>query len=951
MVAELIRAGAAEKSGDTLRQNAGMIAKELNALGIELKYTKNVGGDKPALHEGLALALERSELIILLGGIGMAQEDITKEILARGFNIELAAHEESLPVIKENYRKSKKRPPSGWQRQALVPEGATVFINERGFSPAFVLDSGSQCILCLPESPKEFMPLLVNDIFPYLADFAEGEIASTDICVEGISAAAAAKLLGGLMVSENPAAALYPMSKGKQLLRISARAENKTLASVICAPAVTEARAKLGKAAAPSKGGELLAYAEEPVQKGPWLRNILPWKGDEKSELVRKTILSTAIIILLSSGLYIGNYYYSAMANKGMVSSMEEMLAGDASRPDGYPADYLAKFVPWWEINSDVAGRIEIADTPLKYAIVQADDNDYYLRRTFYKKDDKHGVPFVDFRVNLKKESTNTLIYGHNMTDGQIFGELINYKDLNYYKAHPVIQFDSVYREGKYKIAAVVLTTANDPEFDYHNFIDKKNDADMQSFIDKFTVRSLINTGVDVKPSDKLLTLSTCDYSFRDPVTGGRIARLVVIGRKVRAGESPEVDTANVKMNPNPLMPGQYYKKPNSSSVAAGGGVASSSSAVSSESSASSGGETSSASETSSSGAESDSSSNSDFEVISSEGSSESSFESSSASSESSSESSESQSSSQIPPEPSIEEPSESSNTDFEVEPLPSGSSSRNSSSSKKSSSEEEYSGDDYDVSGGAVSKTDIVYINGHELEAYDAICQMTMNETGGTFKAEALKAQAVAMTSRLVSRGGDISGMALRAPNAAVKNAVNAVWGETIMSGGKTVDAYFYSISAGATNTAKEVWGGTIPCHNQTVESPWDENEPGYRVNKTMSQSDVIDRVYNSYGVDLSEVPEDDWFSVDSKTGGGYNAKMTIGGERSTTGRALRENVLGLRSAAFDWEFSGDNVIFTTYGYGHGVGMSQHGANAMAKEGSGYIEILEHYYPGCRVG
>ena len=113
-----------------------------------------------------------------------------------------------------------------------------------------------------------------------------------------------------------------------------------------------------------------------------------------------------------------------------------------------------------------------------------------------------------------------------------------------------------------------------------------------------------------------------------------------------------------------------------------------------------------------------------------------------------------------------------------------------------------------------------------------------------------------------------------------------------------------------------------------------------------------------------MSEVPVEDWFTVESYTSGGYNDEMTVGGYDTVqksgssafrtgatiTGRILRENVLNLRSACFTWEESGNHIVFTTKGYGHGVGMSQWGAIEMAKQGYSYVEILEYYYPGASV-
>ena len=111
-----------------------------------------------------------------------------------------------------------------------------------------------------------------------------------------------------------------------------------------------------------------------------------------------------------------------------------------------------------------------------------------------------------------------------------------------------------------YKIFAVVVCKADDPDFDYHNFIDSDSDAAKNEYIEKIVKRSIIKTTVDVKASDRLLTLSTCDYTFRDPDTNKLIARLVIFGRALRDGESEAVNVNAATLNPNPLMPKQWYE-------------------------------------------------------------------------------------------------------------------------------------------------------------------------------------------------------------------------------------------------------------------------------------------------------------------------------------------------------------------------------------------------------
>ena len=225
--------------------------------------------------------------------------------------------------------------------------------------------------------------------------------------------------------------------------------------------------------------------------------------------------------------------------------------------PAGYPSDYDKSFAALWEINPDIVGWISIDGTDLDYPVVQTTDNTTYYRTNFEGEYSEHAVPFVDAAVDLSKPSTNTIIYGHNIrTDGQMFNILKGYTSLEYYQQHPVVQFDSVYRKGKYKIISVFYTSTlaeHGEIFPYHEFIDAASEQETQEYIDDVLIRSIINTGVDVLPSDELLTLSTCTYEFHE-------ARFVIVARKVRDGESETVDTSQATMNPSPLYPDIWYQ-------------------------------------------------------------------------------------------------------------------------------------------------------------------------------------------------------------------------------------------------------------------------------------------------------------------------------------------------------------------------------------------------------
>ncbi|MCI8480421.1 MAG: stage II sporulation protein D [Oscillibacter sp.] len=180
------------------------------------------------------------------------------------------------------------------------------------------------------------------------------------------------------------------------------------------------------------------------------------------------------------------------------------------------------------------------------------------------------------------------------------------------------------------------------------------------------------------------------------------------------------------------------------------------------------------------------------------------------------------------------------------------------------------------------------------------------------------------------------------------VEEAVGTTDGQTILYGGVPVLAVFHSSSAGLTRGAGEVWMNDLP-YLQPVDSP----EPADSIPNYYSRVEFTAEEFREKF--LAAHPEADfsgkvsgWLRDAAKDTAGSVAKVTVGGV-PVRGSSLR-TILGLRSACFDWEVQDGKLVFFVTGYGHGVGMSQYGANAMAEAGSGYQEILTHYYTGVTV-
>ncbi|MEG0664065.1 MAG: class B sortase, partial [Clostridia bacterium] len=314
---------------------------------------------------------------------------------------------------------------------------------------------------------------------------------------------------------------------------------------------------------------ENLYEDEENIEELPlkWYQKVFkavfPLKTDPKSEIIRKLILIFAVPIFLISGFFVTKYYIDSYNNDQLIQSLKNKYNETTTVPQekkdeiGYPSDYIDSFFELYKQNKDVKGYIKIDGTAIDFPIVQYTDNDYYLRRDFNKKNSDHGIPFFDFRVDLKRPATNFLIYGHNMHDKQMFNEILNYKNLDYYKNHPIITMDTVYEKSQWKVFAAYVANASSedgPVFQYHNFINCTNETIYNNFIDQVELRSIIQTGVDVKYGDQLLTLSTCTYEIGS-------GRFVVMARKVRPGESTSVNTSSATLNPAPLYPDKWYEK------------------------------------------------------------------------------------------------------------------------------------------------------------------------------------------------------------------------------------------------------------------------------------------------------------------------------------------------------------------------------------------------------
>ncbi|MBQ7860717.1 MAG: sortase [Clostridia bacterium] len=323
-------------------------------------------------------------------------------------------------------------------------------------------------------------------------------------------------------------------------------------------------------------------------------------KNLSSSELIRRAILTVSVVAIIFACYSLYNEYRLHKQNQQVMSNISDLIITEATvpTPTTNPQDSLAttkkpnktttkptttrpltpaeqwellkkenpdlifpenmqlKYAKLYAQNPDFVGYLYAEGSELDSPIVQGEDDEEYVEKNFYGEDTKYACPFVTARNEIQTLDTNTVIFGHHMRDGSIFACLDQYRTLEGYKEAPVISFNTIYQDYNFKVIATMITNINpedDNNYVFNYFWTNLNTSlNYSAYLNQLSQRSLYDTGVDVTPSDKLLTLSTCCNDFDD-------ARLVVVARLVRPGESLEVDTSRAVENENPRFPQAYY--------------------------------------------------------------------------------------------------------------------------------------------------------------------------------------------------------------------------------------------------------------------------------------------------------------------------------------------------------------------------------------------------------
>ena len=264
-----------------------------------------------------------------------------------------------------------------------------------------------------------------------------------------------------------------------------------------------------------------------------------------------KKVLSILLIIILLvifcvSTFLVGSYIVQSKKQGDQFDQLSQLV--DSSRHETRPdpatrpteaedatvstedkePEILPAYQDLYNLNNDVVGWIQIEGTRVNYPVMQTPDRpNFYLRRNFDKMDSAWGCVYAREECDILKPSDNITLYGHNMRDCSMFGDLKEYNSKQFWEDHSLIFFDTLYEYHVYEIFSVFKTSASQGMgFEYHNMIDAANEEEFNEFIRTCKDLSFYDTGITPEYGDKIICLSTCEYTLEN-------GRLVVAARRV----------------------------------------------------------------------------------------------------------------------------------------------------------------------------------------------------------------------------------------------------------------------------------------------------------------------------------------------------------------------------------------------------------------------------------
>ena len=286
------------------------------------------------------------------------------------------------------------------------------------------------------------------------------------------------------------------------------------------------------------------------------------------SRIVYWLLLGVFCLIFIGSAIYLGNYLFHSIEAGNEYSDLQDMYVPPSRPPITEPTEgtgpvesteptepippedreILPELQVFYEQNNHLVGWINVPGTRINYPVVQQpigsasqyeshlkrcyfkegwSTSDYYLKHTFSGSCSDWGAIYVRESCNVFTPSDNITIYGHHMKDGSMFSGLDGYKKQSFWETHQYIYFDTLYERHVYQVIVAFKTSANYGEgYAYHLFDDAASEEEFNKFIADVKALAYYDTGISAQYGDKLITLSTCEYTLDN-------GRHVVIAKRI----------------------------------------------------------------------------------------------------------------------------------------------------------------------------------------------------------------------------------------------------------------------------------------------------------------------------------------------------------------------------------------------------------------------------------
>ena len=246
MDSEILAVGTELLMGQITNTNAQYISQKLNSIGVNVYYHSVVGDNSKRLKESLLKALDRCDLVVITGGLGPTQDDLTKETVAAVLEKELVLHEESLARIRFYFNRMNRKMTDNNVKQAYFPEGGKVIQNNNGTAPGCIVERGEKIVVMLPGPPKEMKPMLDDAVIPYLEQKSGYKTVSRYLKVFGIGESQLEDIIMDMIDTQKEVTIATYAREGQVTVRLTSKSKTYQEAMMSIKPVEEKIADRLG---------------------------------------------------------------------------------------------------------------------------------------------------------------------------------------------------------------------------------------------------------------------------------------------------------------------------------------------------------------------------------------------------------------------------------------------------------------------------------------------------------------------------------------------------------------------------------------------------------------------------------------------------------------------------------------------------------------------------------